>query len=42
MHTVSTGSLGRILLRPLRLGLHDQRFLVVVLVLSLTDLGLST
>lgn len=39
VHT--TSGLGRILVRPRRLRLHDQSFLVVVLVLSLTDLGLS-
>lgn len=39
VHT--TSGLGRILVRPRRLRLHDQSFFVVVLVLSLTDLGLS-
>lgn len=37
----TTSGLGRILVCPRRLRLHDQSFLVVVLVLSLTDLGLS-
>lgn len=39
VHT--TSGLGRILVRPRRFRLRDQSFLVVVLVLSLTDLGLS-
>lgn len=42
VHTAfRAGGLGRILLRPLRLRLQDQGLLVVVLVLGLTDLGLS-
>lgn len=42
VHTASRAGLGRLLFRPRRLRLHDQSFLVVVLVLSLTDLSLST
>lgn len=41
VHTASRAGLGRLLLRPRRLCLHDQSFLVVILVLSLTDLGLG-
>lgn len=42
VHTASRAGLGCFLFRPRRFRLRDQSFLVVVLVLSLTDLGLST
>lgn len=41
VHTVPRAGFGVFQPRPLRLRLRDQSFPVVVLVLSLTDLGLS-